>query len=536
MKGKGKDKGGAKGGKQGTQLKDILPANAKLPREGLLLEPIEEPTDEGMQPQDRQYEYLPYPDFPVWPGNQEVQAACDKEKLELIECLEKEEGANVSGDEGAINVPEDKLFIDEFKFFLPPSFHEFEKRKMKWLRPKEYLLEIMSERDKSIKTRKGSSKRARRSSKRFTGVGNFKGGHSQTEVSADNLTSPAKKKKEKVKVNYKIIGYQERPETEDEVKRRKEEEDKAGGKDKKKAAPKKGDMDEEPAQMVRVAIETNMDMGFLMPTYSKWLTSQIQFIKDRTVRDTVTKEPIWKRIYPQENGIPVKSLNGKYTVKVRFMGKERMVEIDDKMPCDSRYKLMYPRTTDFTEIWPQLLIKAFFKLYSFKWYPGANYDRETGDGTIVYALSGLIGERIKITDFHKEGMNLLRKHLSDDHYFGNKTYVMCYCGPTFHPKIPSQLPGGKIAASGITNMAQTSGISGPNLTLNSLGQTQKQRLAQKLREIASLALSITSGKKLSPAIYQKQRQSYVIPCFGYALVDLFENKDVDMDTIIKKSD
>lgn len=135
-----------------------------------------------------------------------------------------------------------------------------------------------------------------------------------------------------INVNYKVIGYQERPETEEEMKKRKDEEEKTAGKDKKKAPPKKGAEEEESAQMVRVAIETNMDMGFLMPTYSKWMTSQIQFIKDRTIRDTITKEQIWKRIYPQENGIPVKSQNGKYRIKMRLLGEERLVEIDDRMP------------------------------------------------------------------------------------------------------------------------------------------------------------------------------------------------------------
>ena len=294
-------------------------------------------------------------------------------------------------------------------------------------------------------------------------------------------------------------------------------------------APKKGNEEDEQPQMMRVAIESNMNMGFLMPTYSKWMTSQIQFIKDRTVRDTQTKEQIWKRIYPQENGIPCKSINGKYRVKVRFMEQERLVEIDDRMPCDSNNKLMFPRTTDFTEIWPQLLIKAFFKLYSFKWFPGATYDRETGDSSLVYALTGLIGERIKINDFHQDGLDVLRKHLSDEYYFDNKTYVMTYCGPTFKPKIPSQMPGNKPEEN-----SGTPGIANPGLVISKLVTTQKQKLARKLREIASLALSITSGRKLTPALLNKQRQSYVIPGFGYALMDLFENKNVDMDTIVKK--
>ena len=39
--------------------------------------------------------------------------------------------------------------------------------------------------------------------------------------------------------------------------------------------------------------------------------------------------------YPQENGIPVISPTGKYWVKIRFMGKERLVEIDDRIPCSN---------------------------------------------------------------------------------------------------------------------------------------------------------------------------------------------------------
>lgn len=50
------------------------------------------------------------------------------------------------------------------------------------------------------------------------------------------------------------------------------------------------------------------------------------------------------------------------------MGKERLIEIDDWMPCDSKKKLLLPWTTDPFEIWPQLIVKAFFKAYAHKWY------------------------------------------------------------------------------------------------------------------------------------------------------------------------
>ena len=94
-----------------------------------------------------------------------------------------------------------------------------------------------------------------------------------------------------------------RQETEEEVKKRKEEAEKLAAADKnaKKKPPPKGapvaDPMDEP-QQIKVAVENTMDMGFLMPLYCKWATSQFQFIKDRTIRDVDTRENIWQRIYP----------------------------------------------------------------------------------------------------------------------------------------------------------------------------------------------------------------------------------------------
>ena len=78
----------------------------------------------------------------------------------------------------------------------------------------------------------------------------------------------------------------------------------------------------------------------------------MQFIRDRTIRDVDSHEAIWERIYPQENGIPTISPTGKYWVKLRFMGKERLVEIDDRIPCSNKGQPIFPRTTDHNEIWP----------------------------------------------------------------------------------------------------------------------------------------------------------------------------------------
>jgi hypothetical protein len=65
------------------------------------------------------------------------------------------------------------------------------------------------------------------------------------------------------------------------------------------------------------------------------------------------------------------------------------------------------------------------------------YDQEVGDGSIVYSVTGLIPELITIKDFEKDGMELLRKILSDDHYFNKKTYATCFCDNEFRPKLPS---------------------------------------------------------------------------------------------------
>ncbi len=78
---KGKDKGkGAPAGnyKAGKPLKDILPPNAKPPREGTIVKPEGEPDPK------RSYTFEPYPVFPEWPGN-EAALAHDFTKMEKDE-------------------------------------------------------------------------------------------------------------------------------------------------------------------------------------------------------------------------------------------------------------------------------------------------------------------------------------------------------------------------------------------------------------------------------------------------------------------
>jgi hypothetical protein len=49
-----------------------------------------------------------------------------------------------------------------------------------------------------------------------------------------------------------------------------------------------------------------------------------------------------------------------------------------------------------------------------------------------------------------------------------------------------------------------------------------------------MAITVTTGRKLK--INKNPRASNVIPGFGYALMDMFENEFVDMDSIVKVKD
>lgn len=98
------------------------------------------------------------------------------------------------------------------------------------------------------------------------------------------------------------------------------------------------------------------------------------------------------------------------------------------------------RTGNLMELWPSLLLKAVIKAYSYMWYkPEAQFDKEIGNGTIMYAVTGLIPEYFSFEDFKSDGLPLLRRLLSDEAYFGNKAFVTCYCDESFRPKLPSVL-------------------------------------------------------------------------------------------------
>ena len=132
---------------------------------------------------------------------------------------------------------------------LPPSFHEFEKQEIQWLRPEEYLREIAYENEAQRRKmeRKLLSKKLKMLKKQsMLSLGNT----NQTHQSAfDDLSNLSKAEKtleneppiniDELKFQMLCIAYSERLETEEEVKKRKDEAEKLAALDKttKKKAP-----------------------------------------------------------------------------------------------------------------------------------------------------------------------------------------------------------------------------------------------------------------------------------------------------------
>ena len=285
---KGKDvkKGGAPTGnfKAGKPLKDILPPNSKPPRDG-------GPLNSEIQPDiQRSYLYEPYATIQEWPGNEDAKAN------DFSKDAHKGEDGHFA------------KYTDHSPIYLPPSYQEFDKTsEIQWLRPEEYLKEVAYENE--AQKRKVERKLLLNKMKKLKKQSMLSMG-STTQTAYDDLNNLSKAEKtldkeppinrDELHFEMLCIAYDERLETEEEVKKRKEEAEKLAANDKnakKKAPPAKGapaqtDPLDEP-QVLKVPVENNMDMGFTMPVYSKWVTSQFQFIRDRSIRDVDSKESIW---------------------------------------------------------------------------------------------------------------------------------------------------------------------------------------------------------------------------------------------------
>ena len=123
-------------------------------------------------------------------------------------------------------------------------------------------------------------------------------------------------------------------------------------------------------------------------------------------------------------------------------------------------------------------------------------------------------------------MPVFRKMLSDDWYFGHKSYITAYCEESFRPKLPSQRGNKAVAEEGSGDEFSELDPS-PNYD-------SSRKMLNKLKQSASMAITVTTGKKIE--VNRKPNASNVIPGFGYAMMDIFENEFVDMASIVKVKD
>ena len=139
-KGKDAKKGAVAGNfKAGKALKDILPATSKPPREGVIARM------EGEPEVQRTYEFEPLEMLPEWPGNEAALANDFKAGFEQGE----------DGQWSKYTEPEAVNGVGELN--LPPSFTDFTKGAPIWMRPEEYIKEIMYE--KEVHRRRQEKKR-----------------------------------------------------------------------------------------------------------------------------------------------------------------------------------------------------------------------------------------------------------------------------------------------------------------------------------------------------------------------------------------
>ena len=305
------------------------------------------------------------------------------------------------------------------KIFLPYSlYHNYLFDEVKWERPCDYIRECHLDKaiQKNLPNRNNFKFRVTvhemyEKEKEIRKKTEEEGYYQEEDNSEDSLGF---EKKDKLafyrdyfkildtKVKIQVVNYFQREETDEEYEARMKKEEEELEKNKKEAKNKKKDPKKKeeivPVQKEKLLINEanpgNISMNEEYPLYCKWLASLFQIIKDREIRDANTNETIWKKIYPQQNGIPVYNPSGKYWVKLYHFGKLRKIEIDDLMPCSKYDQFYLPRCEMLEEIWPAILTKALIKLYSFKIV--SNSFKECGDYSPFYALTGYIPEMIDI--------------------------------------------------------------------------------------------------------------------------------------------
>ena len=153
-----------------------------------------------------------------------------------------------------------------------------------WLRPDAYIREVIHETEleklKAEKHKQSKTRRAVRKAELMSLTGANPPTISEDQQDLLNKDINLHINKADIQVDACVIASMQRLETEEEVKKRKEEEEEKAAQQKggkKKAAPAKGAPVHDPSddpQLISIPIENSLDLGFSMPAYTKWATSQ----------------------------------------------------------------------------------------------------------------------------------------------------------------------------------------------------------------------------------------------------------------------
>lgn len=368
MKGK-KD---PKKAKQGRPLKELLPAGfTKAARE---MQPI---TIADPAPSVPFFDITPPNLCPNWPGDDSA----------------------LSHD---FNLTSSTQFEDDWEYVFPPSFYDFcNPSKLQWRFPDEIapMNEVSRASNRRISLKK-----------------------TIVHQSTSKDTSKAQIEDFEEERAWNIVSYIERDETQEELENRKQKE-----LEKFAASKKKGKPEDVHLGKVKEVKLTNLDLGKNLPLCCKWVSSQLQVLKDKAW--SFNGETIWNKIYPQREGIPVFNPSGRYWVKMWLLGSYKLVEIDCKVPT-LEGNVVLPKSSNFRDLWPILLSKAYFKLYSYRWRNISKYLTDPNqelDGSFMYALTGLVPQHVPLNQISSLEWEKLKELLNDENWEMNHNIISVFC-------------------------------------------------------------------------------------------------------------
>lgn len=326
---------------------------------------------------------------------------------------------------------------DEIAANLPLYLIQFTENEITWERPSQYVVNYYIDKEikrlypkKNYASMREDIKRTYEKLKKMQSM-NTQNDNSEDEEEEENIDNYLRSDEETMKqtiykdfykhleteYNFKVVNCDERIETDEEYLRRKEMEDKSK---KSKKGPKNSKnalkIDENDKITYKVVNPSMLSLNefssnpLMHNSINSWLTSIYQMIIDMNILDVETGKSILYNIYPQVNGAPVYNKNGKYIIKLYHMGKPRMIEIDDRIPCSREHEYLLPMCTSIEEIWPALISKALLKLLTYKTRHPMYYTKEEfNDVAIIYAITGM---HVTVVDANKHVVELFSDKFS----------------------------------------------------------------------------------------------------------------------------